>query len=243
MKRTAEKPKKTVSEILHLAVLIPCGVLFPVTIVWLLCAAGVTLTLFPAVLILNLLPLICKRAHRTVVRVLRLIAIAATLLYLMLPVVRFSFESDKAMYPLKKFVYGSEYCKLLLPDSLPAVCEDYRIITQSAMGGLQDYHASLYLTFHTDAETLYAYEAYLDTLDIAQRYENQPLTEDELADMAGFDEEWILEANCPDEFPKHVYGKIHPPENLEHAVTYVINEYYNKGCLLNYDTGLVVFWL
>lgn len=218
----------------------------PIILILLIPAFGLSLPLLPVLAVLYVLCfLLRKHKNRLLVWILRSIALLATAVYVMLPFSLFLFEQKKAMYPLKCFVYthGVNSWELehhLLPDELPEVCEDYLLITQP-QGIAQDYYPSLYLAYHTDEQTLRAYEQRLDSELIGKRYENVPHDPEELE---GLNEEDLWRMNCPQELPGHVYYRLHITDNLDNAVIYVVNaNRYDKGCLLNFETGLVVFWL
>lgn len=157
----------------------------------------------------------------------RVIAIGACVVYYLPMVVLMNFVETKWMYPLKRLdytfgVYGGNaaYYQRLLPGTLPKVCEDYSFRTQGSMIA-QDYHPSSYLMFHTDTVTLDEYAAYYETLDCS-RIVNSEYTEGKFSWFCG---QMRMEKYFQDD--------------LSNAVLYWFGDYYPKGVLLNYDTGLV----
>lgn len=205
-------------------------------------AFGLTLPMLPVIAVLyGLYFLLRKRINKLLIWTLRIIVLLATAVYVMTPLSLSLFKKTKAMYPLKCFVYthGVSSWELehhLLPDKLPEVCEDYLLITQG-QSIAQDYHPSLYLAYHTDEQTLRLYESEM----IGKRYENVPPDPETLE---GLDEETLWRMNCPQMLPQHVYYRLNVTDDLSNAVVYVVNaNRYDKGCMLNYETGLVVFWL
>ena len=75
------------------------------------------------------------------------------------PIICFTFENTKLMYPIKKaiFAYGvrvhSEATMARFPEKLPKNTEDYRFRTEGCFPA-QDYSPHAYLYFRTDAETI-----------------------------------------------------------------------------------------
>lgn len=75
------------------------------------------------------------------------------------PIICFTFENTKLMYPIKKaiFAYGvrvhSEATMARFPEKLPINTEDYRFKTEGCFPA-QDYSPHAYLYFRTDNETI-----------------------------------------------------------------------------------------
>ena len=137
------------------------------------------------------------------------------------------------LYPLKRFlytygVYGDEsgIYEALLPEQLPDACTGYRFRTQGSLIA-QDYHASSYLTFYTDAATLDTYAAYYDSMD-CERIQYDPVgetDEEQFPHLSWFCGQMQLDQTMP--------------EHSEQMTLYWFDSYYPKGVLLDYDTGLV----
>ncbi|MDE7121725.1 MAG: hypothetical protein K2O42_06155 [Oscillospiraceae bacterium] len=171
---------------------------------------------------------------RKKVLVLRTFAILVTIIPCIAPFVLMNFSYSRIMYPVKEYLYCSNfdgsYYKYL-PKKLPAVCEDYKFVTQGGMIA-QDYHASAYLMFHTDTETMQKLEEDYKRLDGAKCVEITPITK------------YAYLPKHPEEFPGHVYSRlddVHIHDFFD-AIIYRIPFYYDKGCILDYDSGLVVYW-
>lgn len=120
---------------------------------------------------------------------------------------------------------------------MPKKCDDYMFITQGSFPA-QDYHPSAYLAFHTDSETLKKYENHFDSLNnVELKVTHMP---DKEKSMGG-DDSW---SKCPEELPRHVFGQLQPEHihDFEKAIIYTVPSYYGKGCMLDYNSGLAVFW-
>lgn len=207
---------------------------------------GITSALFdiglPVNIALGLLyKLHIKYGHfRKIVIVLRIIAIIICMLSILAPIILMSFRHTEFMYPIKRFCYGygvysERFNNDILPENLPEKCDDYLFITRGSMVA-QDYHADAYLIFHTDKKTLQEYDNHFKYVDDAERYIAH------MPDKEEYDDYLWLE--CPEEFPKYVFQRLEPEHihNFEKAVIYTIPSYYSKGCMLDYDSGLAVFW-
>ncbi|MDE6539624.1 MAG: hypothetical protein K2K66_05495, partial [Ruminococcus sp.] len=122
----------------------------------------------------------------------------------------------------------------ILPESLPKKCDNYMFITQGSFPA-QDYHPSAYLAFHTDTGTLEKYEEHFSLLNDAElKITHMPDKEKYVA----YDDSWL---KCPEELPQHVFQRLEPEHihNFEKAIIYT---HYSKGCMLDYNSGLAVFW-
>lgn len=125
------------------------------------------------------------------------------------------------MYGDKSGIYEA-----LLPEQLPDACTGYRFRTQGSLIA-QDYHASSYLTFYTDAATLDTYAAYYDSMD-CERIQYAPAgetDEKQFPHLSWFCRQMRLDQTMP--------------EHSEQMTLYWFDSYYPKGVLLDYDTGLV----
>ncbi len=215
-------------------------------------APGITMPLLTAVIILNLFLAywygrwVRTGKGRNSLRILRGIASVCSLA-VFLPYVIFSnFNQNRFFYSVKKFYYthgvytNSEYLEKILPGTLPGQCEDYLFIVQPGLAA-QDYHASSYLAFHTDEQTLRNYAQKMEQMGIAPEQSRQ-------SDAPEFDHMLTEKEKAlylrPENLPAHVWQRLLPEhyDALEHAVLYIIHDYYDKGCLLNYDSGLAIFW-
>ncbi|MGN0632993.1 MAG: hypothetical protein ACI4JW_03905 [Oscillospiraceae bacterium] len=162
----------------------------------------------------------------------RVITIIIVLSFYVPVILLINFSHTKALYEIKRFdyaygVYGknSEFYKRLLPDKLPAVCDDYSFRTQGSMIG-QDYHASSYLMFHTDSDSIDSYSEYYKNLDREVRVRVNNDESDDVKD----DIDWFcVQTRLRESFQ----------DNLDNAEIYLFDDYYPKAVLLNRETGLV----
>lgn len=218
--------------LLHLA--------FPVWLVAWMYTPAISSILLPVMMICGLLPGVCSKLVKKfqkgkglliASRVLAVFAIAA--FYTPLVVLR-SAKEVQLLYPLKRFlytygVYGdgrSGIYEALLPEQLPDACTGYRFRTQGSLIA-QDYHASSYLTFYTDAATLDTYAAYYDSMD-CERIQYAPVgetDEEQFPHLSWFCGQMKLDQTMS--------------EHSEQMTLYWFDSYYPMGVLLDYDTGLV----
>lgn len=217
--------------------------------IWFVCTITLSITLFFIGFIVNFaLSLIYEKymlygRFRKSVIVLRSIAITVLALAVLAPIMVIKFDKTKILYPVKRFcysygVYGGNRNNVL-PLSLPKKCSDYLFITQGSFPA-QDYHPSAYLAFHTDSETLKQYEEHFNSFDDAERHTAHMPDQEEKQ----FPDEYKILLKCPDELPRHVFWELQPEyiHDFKNAVIYIVPAYYNKGCMLDYDSGLAVFW-
>lgn len=179
----------------------------------------------------------------------RIAFVLTAALYAFIPLVGMSFEHVKCFYVPKKLVYtygvySPPYTIAeMLPKQLPDDCRGYKMKTE--LGSLaQDYHASLYLMFYTDSDTIAEYEEFLGGLpDCEKSVETEPRMLSVRED-SNFTNLYIF----PKAFPYYAFAWLddtHREEFLDmrNAVVYKTTKgYYSRGCLLDYDSGLVVFW-
>ena len=223
--------------------------------IWCLMTSGITFVLLPVQIILSIaLGVVYKESienknKKKLLYTLRAAAIAVTAVILLSPLAILKFENTRIAYPVKKAAYSFGVGNIkdswkILPVTLPMNCRDYMFITEPSLPA-QDYHPSAYLIFHSDSDTLKKYETRISSLDKVERYENTPKNlEDYYKDGMSdeYKEQIDVEMKCPDELPRHVYYKFcnKLPDDLENAIVYRIN---STGCMLNYESGLVVFWV
>ncbi len=217
----------------------------------------------PFLIIANTILVMCyqrcirMRQGKKLLYVMRAITVILLAVVLVAPYVIINFKHQKSAYQWKKlaFTYGvgnRENCQKLLPDKMPDECENYLFITQG-QGIAQDYHPSLYLAFHTDEETLRSYEQKMKEnggkqKDYSVSYEEYiaewELTEKDLQNeekMSGVMARYLNNK----EFPMHAFARLEPVHMTdfdENTVVYYFTDYYYYGCMLDYESGLAVFW-
>ncbi|MDE6781345.1 MAG: hypothetical protein K2J40_07805 [Ruminococcus sp.] len=216
-------------------------------IMFLMYTNGITSVLFDVGLPVNIaLVLFYKifkkygRFRKTVI-VLRITAIIIFVSGILAPITLMNFKHTKLMYPVKRFCYGygvysERFNKDILPESMPKKCDDYLFITEGSVPA-QDYHADAYLIFHTDKNTLKKYEEHFNSVDNAERHTaHMPNPEEKQ-----FTDKYEILMKCPEELPKYVFQRLEP-EHIHDFEKAIIYTHYSKGCMLDYDSGLAVFW-
>lgn len=246
-----DKPKKSGWWIVNLVIgiiSVPCSCFI---LLWSLSVAGlfpyffiVLLILFiliPVFSIINRKSGICRIALWTV----RIAFVLTAALYAFIPFVGMSFEHIKIFYVPKKLiytygVYSPPYTITeMLPKHLPDECRSYKFKTE--LGSIaQDYHPSVYLMFYTDKATMEQYEKDFDALSNV----TEVSAECEKREFYSLDNTTFY---YPKNFPDHAFSwldDVHRKDfvDMPNAKLYIAGTYYTKGCLLDYDSGLVVYW-
>ena len=224
---------------------------------------GISAVLLPVLFIANVVLVICYQRYirigqgKNLLYIIRAIIVVLLAVMLVAPYVIINFKHQKSVYQLKKlvFTYGvgsKENCQQLLPDEMPEKCENYLFITQG-QGIAQDYHPSLYLAFHTDEATLRGYEQKMKDSGAKQKdysvsydeYLNEwDLSEEDFQDqytMNGVLAQYLNKKG----FPQHVFYRLEPVHMTDFdkdTLVYYFEDYYYYGCMLDYDSGLAVFW-
>ncbi|MDE7364654.1 MAG: hypothetical protein K2N27_07210, partial [Ruminococcus sp.] len=180
----------------------------------------------------------------TAVIILRISIIIVIVLTFLVPyiVVRPDLNYSKQMYQVKKFIccYGIHSGDMLeyFPEKLPEVCEDYKFITQGGGSIAQDYHPSAYLIFHTDTSTIHELEEYYKQLDGAE------LVEINIEAIYSHIDKQKNVIDVPKAFSGHVFAwldDVHIDDFFD-AVFYKVPSYYDRGCIFDYSSGLVVYY-
>ncbi|MDE6834317.1 MAG: hypothetical protein K2J39_08775 [Ruminococcus sp.] len=210
-------------------------------IMFLMYTSGITTVLFKIGLPVNIVLVLLYKIHKKYghlkipVIVLRIIAIIIFVSGFIAPVILINFNYTKSMYPVKRFCYnyGVHNIGNFLPESMPEKCDDYLFITKGSIPA-QDYHADAYLIFHTDKNTLKNYEEHFNSYEKAERH-TAHMSDKENSNL------WL---KCPEELPRHVFSQLQSEHihDFEKAIIYKVPAYYSKGCMLDYDSGLAVFW-
>lgn len=200
------------------------------------------------------------RKHVIISRIISIITAAM----LMLPtVMSIGFNSSKSCYGLKLFVFscGGENIRQnrtqALPKKLPPNCEDYYFsLSHGLRNDFEIYAASAIVKFSTDKDTLAAYEA-----EFIEKGYKQPspdftfedflrkkeIKEEEIFEYYEHISQAIVEYLCYDKgVPWHVGERLEDKMmDLSHnVIVYDFGEKlgFSSGCLLDYDSGIVIFW-
>ena len=243
-----EKKQKYKALNIFMAGLIFCSILFII-------ASPVSFYIVPVLLILNhvVLPLLFEYHIRTGKWKTALITVRSAVIVLFaaiyaFPIICIGFNNAKSMYSAKKFVFSTEKC-YNFPDKLPDNCNDYVFRTEP-QAIAQDYHRCAYLAFRTDADTMKQMEN-----DIIAK---GGVVNDYSLSLEEFFQEKL--SHTPENEKKYLgepYNQMPLYMEQKGLPIYVYNwieninmngslgnasVYKNKGCLFNYETGLVVFW-
>ncbi|MDE7121726.1 MAG: hypothetical protein K2O42_06160, partial [Oscillospiraceae bacterium] len=120
------------------------------------------------------------------------------------------------------------HCDRMFPEKLPEVCEDYRIITQGSVLA-QDYHAGIYLTFRTDDATIQAYQDRIESLDSEKKFLDH--SDPDFEKIFGYSD-----------YACQILGL---EQDFSDSLVYLLHKsyYYSQGCILDEQTGTVIFWM
>ena len=219
--------------------------------IWTLSVAGLFPYFFIVLLVLFLMiPVLYRKnqkdgKYKIPLWTVRIAFVLISLLFVVLPYIGLKFKYNKFFYTPKKIIYTygvytlSSNIDEMLPKHLPLECREYKFITQ--LGSIaQDYHPSVYLMFYTNNDTLMQYEKKFKIIPDV----NIASGECKEHEYYQFQNEVFF---YPKNFPDHVFWRlddIHREKfkNMENAKIYIAGDYYTHGCLLDYDSGLVVFW-
>lgn len=219
--------------------------------IWLLSIIGIILYfIIPLAVIFLLIPVFYRKYKQfgkfhVALWVSRITFIVLLLILFLLPYIGVHYEFDKRFYIPKKLIYtygvyepGSDIAKML-PEQLPDDCRDYKFKTQ--LGSIaQDYHPSVYLMFYTDKATMEQYEKNFGALSNV----TEVSAECEKREFYSLDNTTFY---YPKNFPNHAFSWLDDVHrkgfvDMPNAKLYIAGTYYTKGCLLDYDSGLVVYW-
>lgn len=252
----SDKQNKSGWRVVNAFILIIAVLCFPLFLIWSISVAG--LTPYFIILLLGLfilIPVLYRRYRKNgkcliALWTARISFVVVAALYAVIPLIGTRFEHNKNFYIPKKLIYTYGVYDLsaeideMLPEKLPDECREYRFITQ--LGSIaQDSHPSVYLMFYTDGETIEEYEDLFSGLPNCVK-----------SDEIGTRSRSVLEGDKyvevtydhPQNFPEHIWTwleETHKKEFLDmrDAVVYrKTDTYYSRGCLLDHDSGLVVFW-
>ncbi len=191
--------------------------------------------------------------YRKILNICRIVGISMMLIAYVCPVVATKYDTDKVMYPVKRYIYThgvkSSDCSIL-PKYLYNDASDYYFRTEVSVPA-QDYRPYSYLAFHTSEENLKKYEEKIRQNPDYTYNKNVPLDEEEYQEILekypDEDKWWV---NRPEKLPIHVYQRLYKDagitDNLDNSIIYTghdsstWNSY--SGALINYETGLLLVW-
>lgn len=190
----------------------------------------------------------------------RVIAITLTVIICGSPIIMVFFNRTKPFYHLKQAVYScglrsiSQQRTREFPDFLPLECEDYyfRIKPPAPFPEATDTYACV--SFYTDEETMKKYEQEFaekgyETVNSDKSFEDI-MTEKKinLSEISEMDSRWVTEAYISGKgVPYYISYSVNDEKLLNLSRDVIVYDFRNKlgftsGCLLDYNSGLVIFW-
>lgn len=193
------------------------------------------------------------------VNICRIIAIILTLIIFGSPLMVMFFNCTKPFYHLKQAVYSCGYRSVIeqrtkeFPDFLPRECEDYYFKVMPPVPA-PEHRSFACLSFYTDEETMEKYEREFaekgyETVNSDKSFEDIMIeNEINITELTEDDKMWITYTYLKEKgVPYYIPYSFRDEKliNLSHDV--IVYDFRSKlgftsGCLLDYDSGLVIFW-
>jgi hypothetical protein len=255
MTKHKEKQKKTgfalLNSVLIAAFFLGGGIIF------LLATVGITEMLFLPFFIVNaalgILYGIYRKngAMKVPVIICRVLAIVMVIVLFGSPIIGANFKDNKVMYPVKRAIFGygvraGDDWKKVLPDKLPAECDEYFFRTELCMLA-QDYHPYAYLVFRCDEKYFREYINNAEDHGFT-KYENEKPFEDFLFE-SGYAEEDLNDRCIADSvkgkylnIPGHVLMWLSDEQILELSTETEVYLLGSFGCAFDKESGLMIFW-
>lgn len=196
------------------------------------------------------------------VNICRVIAVTLTLIIFGSPLMVLFFNRTKPFYHLKQAVYSCGYRSVIeqrtkeFPDFLPLECEDYyfRIKAPAPFPEATDTYACV--SFYTDEETMKKYEQEFaekgyETVNDDKTFEDIMLEIgvdiSELTEYC-YDMEWVVDTYLREKgTPYYVSFSVNDEKKQDLTHDVIVYDFRSKlgftsGCLLDYNSGIVIFW-
>ncbi|MBO5344031.1 MAG: hypothetical protein J6A57_06245 [Ruminococcus sp.] len=196
------------------------------------------------------------------VNICRVIAVTLTLIIFGSPLMVIFFNRTKPFYHLKQAVYSCGYRSVIeqrtkeFPDFLPLECEDYyfRIKAPAPFPEATDTYACV--SFYTDEQTIKKYEQEFaekgyETVNDDKTFEDIMLEKgvdiSELTDYCD-DMEWVVDTYLREKgTPYYVSFSVNDEKKQDLTHDVIVYNFRSKlgftsGCLLDYESGIVIFW-
>ncbi len=194
------------------------------------------------------------------VNICRVIAVTLTLIIFGSPTMILFFNRTKPFYHLKQAVYScglsniSELRTREFPDFLPKECEDYYFIIKphAPFPEAPDTFASL--SFYTDEETIEKYEREFagkgyEKANSDKTFEDIMIeNEITLSEITEMDSRWLTKTYIKEKgVPYYIVNFTEEEKILDLSHDVIVYKFRNRpgftsGCLLDYDSGIVIFW-
>lgn len=194
------------------------------------------------------------------VTICRVIAVILTVILCGSPIMMIFFKRTKPFYHLKQAVYScglsniSELRTREFPDFLPKECEDYYFIIKphAPFPEAPDTFASV--SFYTDEETIEKYEREFagkgyEKANSDKTFEDIMIEKEiNLSEISEMDSRWLTKTYIREKGVPHYIVNFTEEEkifDLSHDV--IVYKFRNRpgftsGCLLDYESGIVIFW-
>ncbi len=190
----------------------------------------------------------------------RVIAITLTVIICGLPMIMVFFNRTKPFYHLKQAVYSCGFSNIFelrtreFPDFLPKECEDYyfRIKPHAPFPEAPDTFASV--SFYTDEETIEKYEREFaekgyEKANSDKTFEDIMIEKQiNLSEISEMDSRWLTKTYIKEKgVPYYIVNFTEEEKILDLSHDVIVYDFKSKlgftsGCLLDYDSGIVIFW-
>lgn len=194
------------------------------------------------------------------VNICRIIAIALTVIICGSPTMILFFNRTKPFYHLKQAVYSCGFSNVFelrakeFPDFLPKECEDYYFIIKphAPFPEAPDTFASV--SFYTDEETIEKYEREFagkgyEKINSDKTFEDIMIeNEINLSEISEMDSRWLTKTYIKEKgVPQYIVNFTEEEKILDLSRDAIVYNFrsrlgFTSGCLLDYDSGLVIFW-
>ena len=196
------------------------------------------------------------------VNICRVIAVTLTLIIFGSPLMVIFFNRTKPFYHLKQAVYSCGYRSVIeqrtkeFPDFLPLECEDYyfRIKAPAPFPEATDTYACV--SFYTDEETIEKYEREFagkgyEKANSDKTFEDIMLEKGvDISELTDYfdDMEWVVDTYLREKgTPYYVSFSVNDEKKQDLTHDVIVYNFRSKlgftsGCLLDYESGIVIFW-
>lgn len=189
----------------------------------------------------------------------RVIAITLTVIICGSPIMMIFFNRTKPFYHLKQAVYSCgvrnmyEHHTEAFPDFLPSECDDYYFKVMPPFPA-PEHRSFAKLSFYTDKETIEKYEREFaekgyETVNDDKTFEDIMLEKKiNLSETTEEDTRWITEAYIREKgVPYYIVPFTEEEKLLDLSHDVIVYNFRSKlgftsGCLLDYNSGIVIFW-
>lgn len=194
------------------------------------------------------------------VNICRIIAIALTVIICGSPIMMVGFNRTKPFYHLKQAVYSCGLSNVFelrtreFPDFLPRKCEDYYFIIKPHAPFPEAPNTFASVSFYTDEETIEKYEREFagkgyEKANSDKTFEDIMIeNEINLSEISEMDSRWLTKTYIKEKgVPQYIVNFTEEEKILDLSHDVIVYKFINRpnfksGCLLDYDSGIVIFW-